>query len=905
MRPPSNRRAALARVCIGRRASARAPAAGDDRTVDQPAAAWALRLGMPQLPDWAAPADYASQLSGAAQALLATPPALQRVHGSGSGAVNAEATAVLREQHDGRWRPHLDVLAAAAERPRGRLALRLVDGVLDALSETVRWRRRGDMLRLEVLRVMHTLCAGDMDVVADLSLAGFHAQIARYASAATAALPGSEAEQDDDNLVAEILSAIVASGCPFNSSRGSAERRPAPLRFAASSEASDAATLALRQVPKPVGVHYDVGFLLWPNAILLSRFLCSKLGDGADVRRTLLPNARVLELGAGIGMVGLALANCACVDDAMSAAPAEVILTDFNPEVLQNLRYNISLNCPMRNDAACDGRHAPIVRAAKLDFTAATSAALPASDSAVLAAEQQGSGWRGENAVHEAAADVVVGADIIASAEDARSVVGVLQLTLAKPHGVAFLALPHSDSRYGVDALNGYLDQVDELQYEIVPYERLSEGTRCGLHSNSRTRLVERGLFAGLESEQDSGMRWLHYRIWWRNTNRRTVESDRALSERRETDPLQQLGETELRTLLTATGWDNAVLASAAGPKQMVALLRGSMRACAHDISDVASQSLLGTAETRSADATRAVEEPTILPETGSSQTAAANLPCAPSPPSHSSTAQVVDRLYSSAAANIQSITDRNASEMVRRATHEMKLQEQVAARKAARARKMLATSSAEPEPEPEAEIKPELQSECCNSGSSSSSSGGGSDLVDVLGDAAAATDADDIHQGLAAESCSSSSSGEVDALFDNLEDALCEHLGEEYDDEEQVDQLDRSEPGAADVPRDQGGVEQWLYPDPWQRLHELGFGPYRELLSEYDLVNTKKIRSLGCNGLQQLLQELQLPESDIDRLLAAVFAKKITSATGQYTNGSFYARSFMPFSNCHTFASR
>ena len=840
---------------------------------------------MPQLPDWAPPADYVAQLRGAAEVLLATPPALQRV-GSGCGTVDVAGTAVLREQHDARWRASLEILAAAAKSPVGRLALRLADGVLPALSETVRWRCRGDSLRLEVLRVMHTLCAGDIDIVADLSLAGFHAQIARYASAATTGLPPNDAEQDDDNLVAEIMSAIVASGCPFNSSRDCTERRPAPLRFAASSETGDGATLALRQVPKSVGVHYDVGFLLWPSAILLSRFFCTELGVGADARRTLLPNARVLELGAGIGMVGLTLANCARVDDAMAAAPAEVILTDFNPEVLQNLQYNISLNCP--SEAATSRRHAPIVRAAKLDFTAATSAASPANDSAVLGAEQQGGGWVGDNGVHEAAADVVVGADIIASAEDARSVVGVLQLTLAKPHGVAFLALPHSDSRYGVDALSGYLDQVEELQYEIVPYERLSEGPKCEyrMDSDSSTRLVERGLFTGLDSERDSSMRWLHYRIWWGGTHARTDVSE-GESEDCETDPLQQLGETELRILLEATGWDDMVLASTAGRKQMVALLRGCMRARVHDSSVGPRKSLLGTAETASADGT-------IVPETAGSYSRA------PSPPSGRNTTHIVDRLYSSAAVDIQSLTDRNASEVVRRATHEMKLQEQVAARKAARARKMLALSS--PEPEPELEPEPNIRSECCSSSSSTTSDG--SDLINAIGDAAAATDADDTHQGrVGTKSCSSSSSGEVDALFDNLEDALCDHLGEEYDDEEAIDQLDGCQVGATDITRDMGAGEQWLYADPWQRLHELGFGPYRELLSEYDLVNAKKMRSLGCDGLRKLLQELQLPESDVDRLLAAVFATKITSATGQYAPPALsFMHGSLAFPICHIY---
>ena len=60
---------------------------------------------MPQLPEWAPAADYAAQLSVAAEALLATPPALQRV--TTGSAVDAARTAELREQYAARWRPHL------------------------------------------------------------------------------------------------------------------------------------------------------------------------------------------------------------------------------------------------------------------------------------------------------------------------------------------------------------------------------------------------------------------------------------------------------------------------------------------------------------------------------------------------------------------------------------------------------------------------------------------------------------------------------------------------------------------------------------------------------------------------------------------------------------------------------
>ena len=111
---------------------------------------------MPRLPDWAPPEDVATALSAAAAAVLATPPALQRV-GADATTVDGPTTATLREQHAARWNAHLNALATAAATPLGRLALRLSEGTLEALSDTVRWRRRGDALRLAVKMKMDFL----------------------------------------------------------------------------------------------------------------------------------------------------------------------------------------------------------------------------------------------------------------------------------------------------------------------------------------------------------------------------------------------------------------------------------------------------------------------------------------------------------------------------------------------------------------------------------------------------------------------------------------------------------------------------------------------------------------------------------------------------------------------------
>ena len=70
--------------------------------------------------------------------------------------------------------------------------------------------------------------------------------------------------------------------------------------------------------------------LVWQRATDL---LCDYLQQPAAVR-LLLERGEVLELGAGVGVVGLVAA----------AAGARVILTDYHPRVLETLRSNITAN---------------------------------------------------------------------------------------------------------------------------------------------------------------------------------------------------------------------------------------------------------------------------------------------------------------------------------------------------------------------------------------------------------------------------------------------------------------------------------------------------------------------------------------------------------------------------------
>lgn len=82
-------------------------------------------------------------------------------------------------------------------------------------------------------------------------------------------------------------------------------------------------TIFIRELPVAAGW---VGCAIWDAAVIMSRFL--------RTQGPVLHGLRVLELGSGVGLVGL-VASRLC---------REAVLTDYSTSILENLEYNIWLN---------------------------------------------------------------------------------------------------------------------------------------------------------------------------------------------------------------------------------------------------------------------------------------------------------------------------------------------------------------------------------------------------------------------------------------------------------------------------------------------------------------------------------------------------------------------------------
>ncbi|CAN0517891.1 unnamed protein product, partial [Ectocarpus sp. 12 AP-2014] len=109
-------------------------------------------------------------------------------------------------------------------------------------------------------------------------------------------------------------------------------------------------SVLVRPVKQRQHSQFDVGFVMWPAAIILSRLLCRN--------PSLVRGRRVLEIGAGLGLAGLVAARIqqvpssartprwrgiACsiggtvVGSRSDVAAASVTMSDFNPLVLRAL----------------------------------------------------------------------------------------------------------------------------------------------------------------------------------------------------------------------------------------------------------------------------------------------------------------------------------------------------------------------------------------------------------------------------------------------------------------------------------------------------------------------------------------------------------------------------------------
>ena len=112
------------------------------------------------------------------------------------------------------------------------------------------------------------------------------------------------------------------------------------FEFSVRGDESNSIRVELYDTPMQSGDdHTDVGLQTWGASIVLSDILCSAPESfGIDAAK-IGADSRIIELGAGTGLVSLVLSSLL---PRLTVPSASLIATDYHPTVLANLEYNIA-----------------------------------------------------------------------------------------------------------------------------------------------------------------------------------------------------------------------------------------------------------------------------------------------------------------------------------------------------------------------------------------------------------------------------------------------------------------------------------------------------------------------------------------------------------------------------------
>ncbi|KAI0468541.1 putative methyltransferase-domain-containing protein [Xylaria cf. heliscus] len=106
--------------------------------------------------------------------------------------------------------------------------------------------------------------------------------------------------------------------------------------------------------------HTDVGLQSWGAAFIFTELMCATPSRLNLAKESLGPAPRIIELGAGTGLVGIALGK---ILPRLSVPTPTIIATDFHPTVLANLQANI-----VKNFSTSSQEKAPSIQATRLDW---------------------------------------------------------------------------------------------------------------------------------------------------------------------------------------------------------------------------------------------------------------------------------------------------------------------------------------------------------------------------------------------------------------------------------------------------------------------------------------------------------------------------------------------------------
>ncbi|KAK1735825.1 lysine methyltransferase [Skeletonema marinoi] len=261
------------------------------------------------------------------------------------------------------------------------------------------------------------------------------------------------------DLTCELYSPTQARGMPFTNEE--IERR-LPLVYnlgpaVPGGEGGDGehhdhgTTILISQVTVRQSSQGDVGYVMWPSAIVLSRWLLSNPQH--------ILGKSVLEIGAGCGLVGIAAARLFAQSNCEKKKC--VTITDVNDLVIDNIAKNIVLNDV--SEVAC---------VAKLDFYEQTGN------------NESGKWIEGFTFEYRDPVEVILAADIICQPSDAVAAAKTIYDALVPTTGRAYVVCADSEHRFGIEIFQEECERVG-LEVTTTNVADMSEDLLSDCHSTS------------------------------------------------------------------------------------------------------------------------------------------------------------------------------------------------------------------------------------------------------------------------------------------------------------------------------------------------------------------------------------------------------------------------------------
>lgn len=147
-----------------------------------------------------------------------------------------------------------------------------------------------------------------------------------------------EFDEQTTNRIVDDAAFILSS---FSSSPNEEEEEALTRDFSFPMASGAVVEIGLNDAPLSGVDHTDVGLQSWGASIVLSSMMCATPDHFSLTPQAQPHNSKVLELGAGTGLVSLTLAKLL---PGLGIAGADITATDYHHAVLENCKANIATN---------------------------------------------------------------------------------------------------------------------------------------------------------------------------------------------------------------------------------------------------------------------------------------------------------------------------------------------------------------------------------------------------------------------------------------------------------------------------------------------------------------------------------------------------------------------------------